>query len=356
MFARFPELEASLPRLALGEGPSPVTSLRELGRRIGGELWIKNDGLYGTVYGGNKPRKLEFILADALRKGARTLITFGALGTNHGLATALYGRQLGLRVILLLTYQEPLDEVGRKLCWMQAAGAHLHYTRSLPQTVLLTPLFMLRHAQRRPLRWPYLLWPGGSTPLGCLGYVNAALELAEQVRESLLPEPRAIVVPLASAGTAAGLALGLRICGLNSRLLAVPVTRAPTASAPAVARLANAAARLLRRRGAALRAGPVRASDIDIVRGWQGRGYGRPTAEGEEAKALLAETEGLALESTYTAKAAAALLALVRSGRLAQGPVLYWHTYNAIPPPLPEPSREDYRRLPAALRNLLQKR
>lgn len=329
-----------------------MAPLAELGKRIGGDLWLKNDGLYGTLYGGNKPRKLEFILADALQRGAKTVLTFGAVGTNHGLATALYGREVGLEVVLLLTYQHPEEGIPRRLCHMRMAGARLHYTHSLPRTVLALPLFMLRYRRGRPPRWPYLLWPGGSTPLGCVGYVNAALELAQQVQAGLLPEPAAIVVPLASAGTAAGLALGLRLAGLGSRLLAVRVTRAPTATAGAVARLAGSAARLLCRRGARLDPA-VRPVRVDVVRGWEGGGYGRPSPAAEEARALLEESEGLALEPVYTAKTVAALIALVRSGRLGDGPVLYWHTYNALPLALPEPGPEDYRSLPEELHRFL---
>lgn len=316
---------------------------------------MKNDGLYGTLYGGNKPRKLEFILGDALSKGASTILTFGALGSNHGLATALYGRQLGLRVVLLLTYQAPVEGVSRQLHWMQQAGATLYYTRSLPLTAILTPYLLLRYRTGRPRRWPYLIWPGASSPLGCLGYVNAALELAHQVEAGELPEPASVVVPLASAGTAAGLLLGLRLAGLGAQLVAVAVTRAPTAGAVAVARLARASAALLRRRGVSSlpEVGP---SDITVVHGWKGRGYGQPTVEGEQARAILAETEGIVLESTYTAKAVAAMLAMLRDGGPLQGPLLYWHTYNALPLPLAEPGPGNHLQLPRSLWRFLQER
>src|SRR3990172_6728721 len=218
LFSCFPELAESLPRVTFSTGPSPVARLRELGKRIGrDDIWVKNDGLYGTLYRGNKPRKLEFILADAVAKGAKTILTIGAVGTNHGLATALYGAQLGLHVALLLTYEEPNESIARQLCWIQSAGAELHYTHSLPPTVMKTPYFILRY--RSPDgRWPFLLAPGASTPLGALGYVNAALELAQQIKEGQLPEPPHILLPLGSGGTAAGLMLGLRVAGLRSRL------------------------------------------------------------------------------------------------------------------------------------------
>ncbi|HEU4758440.1 MAG TPA: pyridoxal-phosphate dependent enzyme [Dehalococcoidia bacterium] len=338
--------------MALCEGPTPVARLAALEKQTGGEIWIKNDGLYGSLYGGNKPRKLEFILADALSGGGGTILTFGAVGTHHGLATALYGRQCGLRVVLLLTYQTPTEDTARHLCLMQEAGALLHYTRSLPETAVLAPYFLLRYSGRWLRQRPYLLWTGASTPLGCAGYVNGALELAEQVRQGQLPEPEHIVVPLASAGTAAGLLLGLRLAGLRSRLLGVAVTRAPTAGGSAVARLAASAARLLRARGAHIPELRLRASDIQVVREWLGDGYAKPSAAGEEARRLLAETEGLSLDPVYTAKTVAALMGLRRRGELGDGPVLYWHTYNALPLPDPDPATRE--RLPRAFRRFLQ--
>ncbi len=325
-----------------------MARLRDLEKRLGcGQVWIKNDGLYGRLYGGNKPRKLELILADAKAKGAGVIITGGALGTNHGLATALYGVEMGFRVVLLLTYEHPTPEVARNLCWMQAAGADLRYVGSIPQAFAAAPLCALGQCMGRPRKVPYLLGPGASTPLGALGYVNAALELAQQVSEGLLPEPEAIYVPLGSAGTAAGLALGLKIAGLKSRLVAVAVTRAPTAWAFSVVRLANASARLLERR-AGQKVPRVRSSEVAVDRGWLGGGFGKPLPAGQEAMSMLEETEGLKLEPVYTAKTVAALIGAARDGSLP-GTVLYWHTYNALTN-APSFGPEDCEKLPPALR------
>jgi D-cysteine desulfhydrase len=351
LFTHYPQLAASLPRLALSHGPSPVTELTQLG---GKTVWIKNDGLYGTLYGGNKPRKLEFILPDIRRKGATTIITFGALGTHHGLATALYGRQQDLRTVLLLIDQPVDDAIRRQLCWLHQAGAILHYTATARRTRLLAPLILLRYADWRRRRLPYLLQPGASTPLATLGYVNAALELAEQVAAKELPEPETIVVALGSGGTAAGLALGLHLAGLSSRLLAVQVSDVLPLTPEIVARLANATAELMRRRGAALPSTKIESAAITVLSDWLGEGYGHPTPEAEQAQALLGEREGLILDLTYTAKAMAALLALLEDGRLGNGPTLYWHTYNALPQPLPQPQPDDYRQLPPAFHRFFE--
>ena len=180
------------------------------------------------------------------------------------------------------------------------------------------------------------------------------LELAEQVRSGQLPEPETIFVPVGSAGTAAGLLLGLRLAGLSSRLLAVAVTRAPTTWPLTVAALANAGARLLSRPGMPGGAPSLSASDVRVLSKWLRKGYSRPTLKGEQATAMLQETEGLALDPTYTAKTVAALIDLRQRGELGEGPVLYWHTYNAVPLP-PAKGTDDLSRLPPPLRRILRR-
>ncbi len=347
LYTQFPQLQSSLSRVPLFDEPTPVSPLARLGARFGhSSLWVKNDGLRGTLYGGNKTRKLEFILADALAKGAQTIFTFGALGTNHGLATALYGRQHGLKTVLLLLYQPLDDKVRQSLFWLGEAGATLHYTVSARQTMLRLPFLYLRHVDWRRRKPPYFLRPGGSTPIGTVGYVNAAFELARQVDQGELPEPQTIMVPLGSGGTAAGLLLGLRLAGLKSHLVTVCVSDALALTPQVLARMANASADLLRRRGASLPVPKIAPEEVTVLSDWLGKGYGYHTPEAEEAQALLQETEDLTLEPTYTAKTMAALLSLVESGKLREGPVLYWHTYNALPAPFPPPKGDDYRRLP----------
>ena len=161
---------------------------------------------------------------------------------------------------------------------------------------------------------------------------------------------------LGSSGTAAGLALGLRIAGLRSRLLAVRISGLSKLTAERVTGLANATAALMRRQGASVPSAELEPAAITVLSDWVGQGYGYPTPEGERVKALLQERYGLALEPTYTAKTMAALLALLEDGRLGAGPVLYWHTYNALPPALRQPGPDDYRRLPAAFHRFFQAR
>ncbi len=301
--SRLQELCPDLPYVALGQGPTPVREA--LG------LWVKDESGYGTVWGGNKVRKLEWTLPDAKRRGKRTILTFGALGTNHGLATALYAREQGLRCAIALVDQPVDDHVRAQLERLRASGATLHFTHTKARTVAATPWLLARH------RLPYLLPAGGSSPIGTLGYVEGALELADQVAAGDLPEPSHVVCALGSGGTTAGLLLGLRIAGLRTKVLGVVVNDKLKLDHATVIGLASKAARQLRRRGAGNVPEPD-PSQLVVTRDFLGTGYGHPTPESEAA---LARGGDLGLEPVYTAKALAAALALE-----APGPVLFLNT------------------------------
>jgi len=331
LFAAYPELETSLPRVVLSSGPSPVRRLSALEEHLSRpDLWLKNDGLLGTVYGGNKIRKLEFLLADVQRRRLSTILTFGGTGSHHCLATALYGRELGIRVAAILVEQPETDEVRVNLRHLEWAGAHTVRVGGLSSAVIRAVWLILQNTRLGvPPRPPYVLRPGGSTPVGCVGYVNAAFELADEVRQGLLPEPQAVVLPLGSNGTAAGLLLGLRLAGLDTSVVAVQVSDIPTVGAAGVARLANATAQLLRRHGASIPTFSLGPDDLTVISDAEVRRYGHPTPKGEAAKDLLSRLEGLDLDSTYTAKTVAALMERPDLPR----PLLYWHTLNAHPLP-----------------------
>jgi D-cysteine desulfhydrase len=321
------ELEVDLERVPLGEGPTPVWELARLGQEGGrAPIWIKDDGAY-SAFGGNKARKLEWLLADARRRGKRTILTGGAVGTNHGLATALFARRLGMRTVLVLVPQPASEHVRRQLARIRASGAEVHLPRGVWRAYALAAWLMVGRASP-PANLPYFLRPGGSVPLGCVGYVAAAMELADQVQAGELPEPSHVVVALGSGGTAAGLLVGLKLAGLSSRLVGVLVNDVVRVDEGTVARLARRTLRLLRDRGASVREVQVAAADVEIQRGWLGGGYGHSTPAADRATDLLRERENVVLEPVYTAKAVAAMLELNRGGAFGPGPVLYWHTYG----------------------------
>jgi D-cysteine desulfhydrase len=314
---RFPALAGTLPHLALSERPTPVRELAGLG------IWVKEDGAFGSGgWGGNKVRKLEWLIPDARRRGRRSILTFGGLGTNWGLATALYAREYGLETALALVDQPIDDHVSAQLARLEASGARIYRTRTKSRTVAMLPWLLARNS--RGGHPPYLLPAGGSSPVGALGYVEAALEIASQVEAGSLPEPAHVVVPVGTGGTAAGLALGFQLAGLRTRVAGVVVNDQLRLDAPVFARLARRTAKLLERRGATLGRLRLEPDMLDLTRDQIGAGYGHRTEAGTRAAARAAE-DGLSLDPVYTAKAMAGLLALRAQGQL-DGPVLFVHT------------------------------
>ncbi len=234
LYERFPRLGDSLPHIELGRRPTPVRRLVALEGRARGsaEIWLKDDGVFGGAWGGNKARKLEWILPDVRRRRRRTILTVGALGTNHGLATALYAREQGLQTVLALVDQPIDDHVRAQFARIKRSGARVYRTHGALRTVASLPRIYAVHTDWRRLRPPYFLRVGGSSALGALGYVEAALELAEQVERGELPGPAQVVVALGSGGTVAGLVLGFALAGLDTRVVAVQVNdRTPSTRA-----------------------------------------------------------------------------------------------------------------------------
>jgi D-cysteine desulfhydrase len=314
---RFPALVETLPHLALSERPTPVRELAGLG------VWVKEDGVFGAGgWGGNKVRKLEWLIPDARRRGRRSILSFGGLGTNWGLATTLYAGEHGLETVLALLDQPVDDHVTAQLARLEASGARIYRTQTKARTVAALPWLLARGA--RGGRPPYLLPAGGSSAVGALGYVEAALEIAAQVEDGSLPEPAHVIVPVGTGGTAAGLALGFQLAGLCTRVVGIVVNDQLRLDPPVLARLARRSAKLLERRGASL--GPLRLEPdlLDLTRDQIGAGYGHRTEAAERA-ASVAARDGLALDPVYTAKAMAGLLALRARGRLRE-PVLFVHT------------------------------
>ncbi|RMG06687.1 MAG: pyridoxal-phosphate dependent enzyme [Planctomycetota bacterium] len=317
--ARYGALE--LPYLPLATLPTPVQRLDDLSGELRAEVWIKRDDLSAELYGGNKVRKLELLLADALARGLRRVSTFGAYGSHHCLATATYARALGLEVRLGL-YPQPLTEhVLDDLVLSAATGAQLVRLRSVSCLPLVAALWKLLSPPGEVI--PF----GGSSPLGTVGYVEAGLELADQIAADALPRPDAVVVAAGTCGTAAGLLLGLRLAGLATRVVAVRVVPKVVAHRGVIERLARGCLALLRRAGLPPSAEPTPCAEVELDPHELGRGYGHPTPAAEDAVARFAR-EGIELETTYTGKAAAALLRRARED-LAGKRLLFWNTFSS---------------------------
>ncbi len=350
---RYPILREALPRFSILREPSPVGRLERLEREAGSKLplWIKRDDLLGTDYGGNKPRKLEFLLGELLAKERRVVVTVGGLGSNHCLATTIYGRQAGLQVHACLVDQPLTPEVEATLARMADEGATLHFARSPKQVPVRIAAILGRESWGWPLRRPGLILPGGSVPLGTVGIVNAALELAEQVADGEVPRPAAIFTALGSGGTHAGLAAGMQILGWDVPVVGVLVSDHLRLDQERVGGLARRTAALLRRADPSFPDGEPSPDRLIVREGYLGRGYGHPTEAADRTVRLVRDVEGIPMDRTYTGKAMAAMLDAAREGRM-EGPLLFWNTYNSHPTPLPDPRWRDG--LPTALRRHLE--
>ncbi len=336
--ALFPRLK--LPTVELGHFPTAVEKLP-----FGDALFIKREDQAGDLYGGNKVRKLELLLGDAVARKKKRVITLGALGSHHALATTIYARRLGLEAELVL-YPQPLDpHVIDDLLLDHVFGAKLHLARH-PATASALGLALAAKGARTTAFIP----PGGSSALGALGHVEGALELAEQVEKGELPEPDVLVCAFGTGGTVAGLALGLALAGLRTRVLAVRVVEAITTKA-LLRELLNGARRVLTRRGVPASKLPRNALErIEICPDQLGKGYGHATEGSRRAKEIFAGA-GVTLETTYTGKAGAAFLELARKapGR----PLIFWHTFSSVDL-APRLSEADPEGLPRAFHRVLR--
>ncbi|MDQ2891238.1 MAG: pyridoxal-phosphate dependent enzyme [Gemmatimonadota bacterium] len=314
LYTRFAALR-SIPRVRLCALPSPI----ERAVVDGATIWIKSDGLNAPVCGGNKVRALEFLLAR-VRPGD-TIVTAGGEGSTHVLATAIHARTLGARVIGV-RWRHEMNAAARDVSEMIATVGEPGTTTYLYDS----PITALIRAQIFRLTSNVLyIPPGGSTPLGILAHVNAALELAEQIGAGELPVPMRVVVPLGTGGTAAGLALGFAIAGLEVTTIAVQVTPLLVANRFRVQRLMSRTAALIERTTGEC-VPIVTAQRFAIARGAFGGAYGRPLPAADDAASALDNATGIRLDDTYSAKAFAVALSLAHTER---GPTLFWNTFDS---------------------------
>ncbi|MEN7973733.1 MAG: pyridoxal-phosphate dependent enzyme [Verrucomicrobiota bacterium] len=306
------ELFSKFPAAKLAQLPTPVRPLPTISEN----LFMKQDNLSGPVYGGNKIRKLEFLLGEALAKGRKSVVTYGAAGSNHALATAVCCRQLGLRAISILAPQKSNAHVRKNILMQHAAGAELHLCQNFTDFPETTERIAVRCKQEDGIE-PYIIPAGGTNPTGALGFANAAFEMAGQI------QPDIIYIPMGTGGTLAGLLVGLKLAGLQTRVEAIRVVEPEFRNETHIKQLCHELC-------AKLETGPVvDESDIVIRDEFFGEGYGIPTPEAEKAVGFFQAKENVSLETTYTGKAADALLHDLNSGRLEGKTVLYWNTLNS---------------------------
>lgn len=339
LFNAYPALRNRVPFVPLANLPTPLEPMQRLSAEAGAEIWVKRDGLTHPRYGGNKIRKFEFIFGDILRRRSRVVLTGGGLGSHHTLATAVIARQLGLQAVCSYYCQPLSEEVQHNLRPSSALGIDAHFCgdyMGLGVSFVWQYLCWLARTGRPP----YFIYPGGSGPLGVLGYVNAAFELKGQMIQAGISEPEAIFVPVGSCGTFAGLILGARLTGLSSRVVGVRVIEENVANRSKIARLVKRTARYLRRLDTSIPQVGIEAEAVELLDGYVGPAYAHPTDEARQALSLVAQTEGIPLETTYTAKAMAGLLEhaaghpgsrLLFIDTFAENPVLKEGDYHHLP-------------------------
>ena len=345
----YPELEKKLAWISLGDFPTPIQQLRSMGHE---NLWIKRDDLSSPIYGGNKVRKLEFILGHAKKKRKSSkLITFGGIGTNHGVATAIYCNRLNIQCKLLLFWQPVTRHVQENLLILNKSNTELVYKKTLWKTVFGYYLFeRLKHPAA------YFVFAGGSNVVGTVGYVDAAFELKAQVERGEIAEPAVIICALGSGGTLAGLALGVQLAGLKTEVIGVRV--AESHLGPFQACTPGTVEKLMRDTYKFLRKKIHRLPDIkittpQILQDYIGEGHGFPTQEGNTAYHQARDRENIVLDPTYTAKTFAAVVDYCQGPGLDIGPILYWNTYSSVALSK-QAAAVNYRELPAKLQPFIE--
>jgi len=310
-------LTDKLARVSIAHLPTPLEPLPRLTAQLGGpELWIKRDDQTGLATGGNKARKLEFLVADALAQEADTLVTAGAAQSNHARQTAAATAKFGLACVLVLRGEEP-PQVQGNLLLDRILGAEVVWVGDIPLVEAMSQAAEeLRVAGHRPYVVPY----GGSNPIGASGYVAAMEELLAQCTERDLYFDH-IVHPSSSGGTQAGLVVGARALGYEGRVLGISVDLEAGTLQRRLAGLAMATSEHL---GLALAFAP---EDFAVEDGYLGSGYGVLGELERAAIRTLARTEGLLLDPVYTGRAFGGLLDMIRRGAFRPDErLLFWHT------------------------------
>jgi D-cysteine desulfhydrase len=313
----------SLARFPLAQLPTPIEELKSLSRELGGpELLIKRDDQTGLALGGNKTRKLEFLLGQALEQGADTLVTAGAAQSNHCRQTAAAAARAGLRCELLLNGTKSELPNGNLLL-DELLGARIHWIQPSERVAKLRDL---PDRLRKDGRKPYVIPVGGSNGVGATGYVLAMIELVEQL-DGINRRANHVVFASSSGGTQAGIVVGAKVTGFGGKLHGVRIDKDDPGGAPydhELADIANETAKYIDFDA------QFAAKDFNVVYDYLGGGYGVVSDLEREAIRLLGSREGILLDPVYTGRAMGALLDLIRKKAFRPDEtVLFWHTGGA---------------------------
>ena len=313
----------SVARFPLAQLPTPIEELKSLSRELGGpELLIKRDDQTGLALGGNKTRKLEFLVAQALEQGADTLVTAGATQSNHCRQTAAAAARAGLRCELLLNGTKPELPNGNLLL-DELLGARIYWVERSEREAKLSAV---SDHLRKEGRKPYVIPVGGSNGVGATGYVLAMMELAEQL-DGMNQRVDHVVLASSSGGTQAGIVVGAKVTDFNGKLHGVSIDKDEgngVTYEDELADIANETAKYIDFDA------QFAASDFNVVYDYLGGGYGVVGELEREAIRLLASREGIVLDPVYTGRAMGALIDLIRKRAFrSDETILFWHTGGA---------------------------
>lgn len=329
LFEKYPNLKGSVHHVSLGSFPTPIKKLQTLGSLLkSNNLFIKQDTASGSLFGGNKVRKLEFLLGDAQAQEAKGVATMGFAGSNHTCATTLYAKQCGMRCICMHLPQIPTAYLRRNLLLSYAAGAELNLYKA--QGERDKALCDRNKAFKKETgQCLYFIPSGGSNELGTIGFVNAIFELHKQIGQGVIPEPDFIYVACGSCATTAGLMLGIKACGLKT--IVVPICIEPQdfdlQHEQKCKNLFNITSQYLNKRDPSFPLLTISEQDVVINHDFVGAGYAITTNQGKEAIQLLERTENIKLDGTYAGKAFAAMLHDISEKKLHDKAILFWNTF-----------------------------
>lgn len=321
------ERAPNLPWVELAHLPTPIQRLNWSGSSAA-TVWAKRDDLTSPAYGGNKIRKLEYLLGRALARGDRAVLTFGAMGSNHVLATTRFCAQLGLDCVAVMSRQVMTSYLPANLAAVIRSGAVLHscpkFSGVADAAKEAAQAYFDRHGSK-----PMLIPPGGSSDIGALGFVNAAFELDQQIKQGVLPEPDRIYIALGTMGSVVGLGLGLAALGRKTEIVAVKVVHDSVADPDTMRTLWEKANDTLCREISGFPLIDISAAHLTVREEFFGSGYALPTDEASVA-VDSARRAGLRLETTYTGKTLAAL-ARDATNVAEDQHYLFWDTANSRP-------------------------
>jgi D-cysteine desulfhydrase len=344
---RYPGLGSKLGKRNLASLPTPVRSIDVVYRGKARQISVKYDNLSSDQYGGNKVRKLEYLLSPNTKKRIRRFATFGTVGSNHALACALYARFLGYDCTCFLAHQRKVATIAGILRAHLALGTDI---------VPYGGNYKTRINTLRDNLWGKDAWvvpAGGSSWLGTVGFVNAGLEIAAQIEQGQVDAPDRIYVASGTMGTAAGLALGLALAGLAVEVQAVRVSHESIANEQVLRLLIDKTAAMLRRLDESIPEDLPRRCSVTIRHAFFADGYARSNDEIDSAIDFAADALQLTLEPTYSGKAMAAVLRDLRKDRDDSRKFLFWNTYNSAPLPGAPGDAMDLSRLPSEFRSYL---